>query len=342
MRIPVTLLLLIAWLCLGWSSCLWAQEDGVQASPDETPPSDTSEENGNANAQTTKATTQDDGLAKAEQGQIAAPQPAGETMQLGSPQSELRRARNSFEYGNYNDVIEHLEMGLAQDIFNTEQLVDVYRMLGLSYYITSETFKARQAFLSLLRLEPDYELNPLFIHPDIIDLFESVREDNQEELQRIVRERLGIQDDEDTNVETRSLRYNPYWVNFIPFGAGQFQNEDYVKGGLFLGFEAGLFALNITGYAMLRQTEGDDGYVATKDLSKAQAWRATQYAAFGALVLLAVGGVVDAVLNWDESEVLPVSGPSEQNAEGGMPGQTNGNQGMNNKAPMLGGWTFSF
>lgn len=215
----------------------------------------------------------------------------------------LQRARNLYEYGDYDKVVKLLERALSVGKFDESQIAAVHELAGICSFILQNKTKAREHFLQLLMRAPDTKLDPLYVPPIIIDFFEEVRKENREMLEAI-RAHLARQKQERERQERMANMAvkvkNPYFVNFIPFGAGQFQNEEQIKGGLFLSGEALLLSLNIAAYFVSDGLKGKDGRYSAADAEDARSWRIVQYSAMGALVLVAVGGVIDAVLNWQE------------------------------------------
>ncbi len=219
---------------------------------------------------------------------------------------ELAHIENLFQYGDYPAVVTHAEEALRRRLFDSEEeQLKVYRFLGVTYYILQNRPRSKESFMLLLTRDPDHQLDPLLVPPIIIDFFEKIRSDNKELLDEIRAARLKEQQKQEP--ETRDIYYqrNHYFVNFIPFGAGQFQNGDNIKGTLFATGQVAALALNITSYFMVRGLKGDDGYYSKSDAADARDWRITQYVSLGAFVALAIGGVIDAALNYEEYNVLP-------------------------------------
>ncbi len=219
----------------------------------------------------------------------------------------LERAQNLFEYGDYPSMSQILEAGLEANKFNEEQLPTVRRLLGIGSFILQDRKKARENFLILLTLNPDEQLDPLYVPPIIIDTFESIRSEHKEMLDAIRAERLKAKEEKPEEERVDVVRkYNPYFVNFIPFGAGQYQNGEAVKGTLFLTGEVVLLGLNVASYFVSDSLKGDDGLYSSDNAKMAREWRIVQYTALGALTVLAVGGIVDAVLNHREYVDVPI------------------------------------
>lgn len=237
-------------------------------------------------------------------GEALRPIPSEEGQEL------ILRAQNLYEYGDYQGMVDILETGLEAERFSDADLLAVHRLLGSGYVILQDRAKASEHFLRLLTRDPELALDPLYTPPDIIAFFERVRDENREMLNAIIERR---REDEEARrrveipppVTSVRLRHNPYFVNFIPFGAGQFQNDQPVKGTLFLTGELIALALNIVAYLVSDSLKGTDGYYGPTAARQAREWRIVQYSSLGVLAALVIGGTADAIVNYREFTPLP-------------------------------------
>ena len=219
----------------------------------------------------------------------------------------LEKAQQFYEYGDYPAMVGILAPALAESKFSPSELPVVHRLLGIGYFILQRRAEAQEQFLRLLLLDPTTELDPLYVPPIILDFFAKVRKDNHELLETIARERRG-EGEAAKPPDLTPRTKNPYAVIFIPFGAGQFQNGEPVKGGLFLASELLTLAGNISGYFVSKGLKGDDGFYSPSDAKAARALRITQYVSLGAFAALWIGGIIDAALNYREyAEPAPAS-----------------------------------
>jgi hypothetical protein len=162
---------------------------------------------------------------------------------------ELKRARDRFEFGAWADAAGTLRQLLASGKKLTDaESIETYRMLGIAEYHLGDTQQARAAFVNLLSFDPDYKLDPFLVPPPIVEFFDAVRRDNepalaplreqkralreQERLADEARRRLLAEEQARSGPPTRLLRVQErlYLFNWMPLGAGQFQNGDRAKG----------------------------------------------------------------------------------------------------------------
>ncbi len=215
-------------------------------------------------------------------------------------ESQLRRAKNEYAYGNYQQASEHLlaliyPMQLTRD----EQVIDARKYLALSYYLLGKMTASAEEFGKLLYLSPDYALDPYTIAPPIIEFLELVRGKMKPELDAI-RQRNS---DEKLKAPSRqgfirSIDQTYYersdFATLMPFGTGQFQNGDLGLGAVFAVSELALLGANIG--AFLWAASLGDYEPGQRRL--AQSLTIAQYAAAGLFGLVWSLGVFQARLNF--------------------------------------------
>jgi hypothetical protein len=179
-----------------------------------------------------------------------------------TPAVEFERGRNAFARGEYGRALEVLRPLVYPEVkLETEgEVVQAHRMLGVASLFENDPESARREFRKLLELRPDYRFDPLLDPPRVVDFFNLVVKEEEDELavieakrRRREEELLARQRREAERLRAQQavvLRYDhhPYAVNFIPFGAGQFQNGQRRKGWLFFGAEAALAGVSVAAF----------------------------------------------------------------------------------------------
>jgi hypothetical protein len=259
--------------------------------------------------------------------------------QAAAPAEELQRGKNAYDRGQFGRAIEIVAPLLQPEIRlqSDSQLVLAHRILGVSYLFEKQQADATREFRKLLQLSPEYRFDPLLDPPEVVDFFNTVRKEYggelaQLEARRKEAERALQREKEQCDklrdgpmvVENRVGR-NSFTVNFIPFGAGQFQNGQRRKGWIFLGAEAvlgavsvGAFALNLATYGMrpqraCRYQVGDtacppDAIDHTEE--NRSRWITRVQVASGAMFFGAVAwGVIDAIYFFRPETQLSFAGP---------------------------------
>jgi tetratricopeptide (TPR) repeat protein len=162
---------------------------------------------------------------------------------------DLKRAKDRFEFGQYADAAGTLRRFLATNPELTDdEAVDAYRMLGIAEFQLGDQPQARAAFVNLLSHDPDYALDPFLVPPAIVEFFDRVKREHEpalaplRERRRVLREqqrladeakrRLLAEEQSRTGPPTKVVRVQErlYLFNWMPLGAGQFQNGDRAKG----------------------------------------------------------------------------------------------------------------
>jgi hypothetical protein len=254
----------------------------------------------------------------------------------GGAQEKLRQARANFDYRNYGPAAE-----LAQELIDSRALertpdqIETYRILGLSRFFQGRTEEARIAFINLLSLDPDFQLDPFYVPPQAVAFFERVRADNQSLLQPIRERRRAAQEALRQEEEARARLLNQGQaaqpqiireqvirpsaaVALLPFGVGQFQNGDTTLGVTFAVTEAIAAVASVSCYVWVESQRSSSGYFPSSVYSTAVTVRDVQIATGIAFFVLWAGGAVEAVLNLKPPTVVRVPESPGMEAKPGL------------------------
>lgn len=177
---------------------------------------------------------------------------------------DLRRAAARFEFGAWAEAAGIVQQYLAAHPAPPEaDAVAAYRILGISEWHLGDRGHARTAFVALLSEDPDFRLDSFLVPPPIVEFLEEVRREHeptlgplreqkrmlreQERLAEEARRRLLAEERARTGPPSKVIRLQErvYALNWLPFGAGQFQNGQTGKGTTFAAGELALGAINI-------------------------------------------------------------------------------------------------
>ena len=108
---------------------------------------------------------------------------------------DLRNLSIKFGDFNYSEVIrEASKLIQNRDRFTSSQLIEIYRMQGISYFSLSNEQQAKSSFTEILKIDSSYALNPTNTSPKIISFYDKVKnlyllnlEQNKEEPKTIVK-----------------------------------------------------------------------------------------------------------------------------------------------------------
>jgi tetratricopeptide (TPR) repeat protein len=165
------------------------------------------------------------------------------------PERALDVVRATYNAGNHAETLKRARDALAAANFTEVQRLELLKLAGLSAFNLGDSAQAEQLFFQLLQLDPDFVLDPFAVPPSAIRLFEEVRKKNVDGL-NLVRQQLVLRADQQKRdalereqrraeeeaarrrleqlsrqVTVRTIEPRPYFVNFLPFGAGQFQQK---------------------------------------------------------------------------------------------------------------------
>jgi hypothetical protein len=189
---------------------------------------------------------------------------------------DLKRAKDRFDFGAYGDAAAILRQMLSHkpELTNAEA-VDAQRMLGIAEYQLGDKAAARAAFVNLLSYEPDYGLDPFLVPPPIVEFFDAVKKEYEpvlaplRERKRELAEQQRLADDARRRLlAEEAARAGPpqkivrieqrvYMFNWLPLGAGQFQNGERAKGTAIAAGQLVLGMVNIAAIVAHNQIAND-------------------------------------------------------------------------------------
>jgi hypothetical protein len=167
-----------------------------------------------------------------------------------SPTQEFDRGRTAFLRGEYERAVGIIYPLVYPELrLETEaDALQAHRMLGVSYLFVNKPADARTEFRKLLELSPDFRFDPLLDPPRVVEFFNGIVREQQAQLGDIearLKKREKEMNRHTGQILERRIEHRSYAVNYIPFGAGQFQNQQRGKGWLFFGLETGFAAISL-------------------------------------------------------------------------------------------------
>ncbi len=261
---------------------------------------------------------------------------AGEEADLAAVQAE-------FEFGHYREVLERAERRIDRGGMDEVSLVQWHKLAGLAAFNLKRTEQAQRHIAALLRLDPDFALDPFVYPPAAVAFVEKQRQALAPELDRIRAERraqaeaarraaeeraaLARQAEEQRRqieemsrqVTVRTVEKRSFLVNFVPFGAGQFQQGRVAAGTGFAIAEALLGITSIVAYfayGSLIETRTltvdnrfpgaptivETGIPANRE-DEAKVWRALKIGAGLGFYGVWAAGVADAIIHHQDTVV---------------------------------------
>lgn len=188
------------------------------------------------------------------------------------PEREMEIIQSLYDTAKYAEAARRANESMAVANFSDAQRVKLHELVGLSAFNLGDVKGAQAAFLQLLRINPDYILDPFAVPPPAIKVFDQVRRENADAL-NLVRQQIAIRADQEkrakeerdrlakeqedrrrkqdllsNEIVVRTIERRSMVVNFIPFGAGQFQQGRVGWGAAFAISEGITAILSIVSY----------------------------------------------------------------------------------------------
>jgi hypothetical protein len=262
-----------------------------------------------------------------------------------APDAEVGAIRSGFEYGKYAEVLERAGARIDRGRLSEEDLGELHRLAGLAAFNLNRLEDASRHLKALLRLDPDHSLDPFVVPPPAVAYFDELKRGMRVELEfirqerrlRLERERTEAERREKERVEAETVRRRAeelarqvtvrtvekrnFLVNFVPFGAGQFQQGRSGMGVVFAASEGALAVTSILAffaYESLFETASiqrddvltGDGkssvtvrYIPTARASEASAWRLVKVGAAAGFYTVYALGVADALWHHQDQVV---------------------------------------
>jgi hypothetical protein len=233
----------------------------------------------------------------------------------------LQQLRSLFREARYDEAVE-IGGRILSGTPSTLVRAEAHQYVGASAELLGRTEEAEEHFEELLTVEPTFRMEQSEFPSEVLTLFENVRLRMQDRLRHIEEERRRAQETERLERErrlreeqqrlaelsrprymARELRRRHLALAFLPFGAGQFQNDHMRRGYAFLGVELGLTAASMVLWLLQAVTLPDDPDDTDAAVALRDGYQWASYAVYGALGVAVIWGMIDALVNFrPESE----------------------------------------
>jgi hypothetical protein len=256
--------------------------------------------------------------------------PAGET-----PEERLARARQAYLNNDFPSTIAAATDLLYPEVKlrSEDDVQGAHRLLALAYFLSRAEGAAEHEFSVLLALRPDFALDPVVDPPQAIAFLDRIKARERKRLDEIERRRREEaeaaardeerrrQDEEDRRIREAEERVRrtlkpvvvprSRLVAMVPFGAGQFQNEQRVKGALFLASQLALGATSLGLWAALEvKYEFGRTKVPRDDLDSARAMQVAAIVSGGLFWADVIWGIIDAQVLLKPRVIQPEAAPA--------------------------------
>jgi tetratricopeptide (TPR) repeat protein len=227
-------------------------------------------------------------------------------------------AMNAYDTGEYETARQRFAALLEKDppLKNQALELEIHKYLGATLMFLGRVEEAEAQFEAVLRQDPDYELDPVLFPTEVLDAFTRVKVRIADELAAIQEAKAAAAAQAEAEKEARRKALEqeireaaqPVYVKqvtterhvllaLLPFGIGQFQNGQDLKGWLFFGGEVGLLVANVTLYVLTEVfRDRAERTLSTRYINTAESyWTATNVVA-GLTVAAVLAGIIDALI----------------------------------------------
>lgn len=242
---------------------------------------------------------------------IAMTQVAPGSLAHAGPEEEFEKAKNAYTFGDYKLAVGTLDALLNPKVRldRAEDIDEALELLGVAAYYEGDLARSREAFTRLLSLDPDHNLDPLLVRPEVVDFFRGIQSSLRNKLEELRRKReleLQVRGDPGGDggagpgavIRVRREVATPYVLNWVPFGVPQYTYGSPGWGSFFLATQAAALLGSVGGYTYRESLRGPDGAAAPGDRALAETLATLQVGTAVAFLGLAIWGAADAHLRW--------------------------------------------
>lgn len=225
-----------------------------------------------------------------------------------SPAEELSIARDAFRRRDWQAAIPVLSSLLypRPRLASLEDLFEAHLLLGMSAFESGDRATAAREFDEALVLESERQLDTVLFSDAAVALYDERR--------TAIRDRLRLEEEKRAlAIERQKYRQmlaamvivekRDYYVNYIPFGAGQFQNKQTRKGIAFAAAQGVTGALSAGIWMYLVGSYGLSGSVPNDEAAQVRRLQQVEIGAGAVFLGLVAAGIVDALINYKPSVV---------------------------------------
>lgn len=91
----------------------------------------------------------------------------------------LEKGTSDYFMGDYVGAVENLRKAIESGLNEKDDISKAHRFLAYSYVALNERVKAKDSFRQALKVDPDLRLDPVYVSPKIMEVFEEVKGSNE-------------------------------------------------------------------------------------------------------------------------------------------------------------------
>ncbi len=232
--------------------------------------------------------------------------------------SDFEAARRNYDkqsYGRAARGLESLVGGVVPRARNPVVRLEARKYLGATYLFLGKKDAAREQFRLLLEEDPDYDIDSVAFPEAVVQTFQEVKRkvaaerarrdaleearrqrERSDELEELIRQQQRLEALEELAATETVEKVNSRWIAALPFGAGQFQNENRPLGIMFAVTESAFLAASIATFIGHNSLRNENP--APSEIERARrverALRIGNWVSVGAFASFAVAGIIEA------------------------------------------------
>lgn len=192
------------------------------------------------------------------------------TARAATPSQSFAQAQSAFRARDWGSAIPLLKDLLYPNVsLGRDDAVEAHILLGASQFENGDRDSAREEFTKALEIDPERSITTLTFSEGAVRLFDQTKDDLRARMEHDAERRRLAEAAAQLEAYKKSLvvyETRPYYVNFVPFGAGQFQEKRRGPGVLFAvsegltgGLSAGIFLYLSTKYGLVAKVPLGEG-----------------------------------------------------------------------------------
>ncbi len=223
-----------------------------------------------------------------------------------TPAEELAQANESFLARDFKVAIGRFSALLypTSRLASASEIAEAHLLLGVCYFETDQRESAEREFEEALLLNNALRLDATLFSAEAVLFFETLRLKLEREAEaaaesaRLTRKQQALDRALKNLVVLEKRRY---WVNLMPFGLGQFQNDQTTKGIAFFTSQATMASASIGLWSYQVIKYGYRGTVPRDEVSTVNTLQTIQIGTGLAFFALWAWGVVDSLSNYEHA-----------------------------------------
>jgi tetratricopeptide (TPR) repeat protein len=232
--------------------------------------------------------------------------------------SDFESARRAYDKHNYAKAAKELESlvgGVVPRARNPVIRLEARKYLGATYLFLGKEEAAREQFQLLLDEDDEYDIDPVAFPEAVVQSFQQIKrqfdieraredalqaarqqQERSDEVEQLIRQQQRIAELEELVGTETVERVNSRWIAALPWGIGQFQNQNRKLGIMFAVMESAFLVASIAtfiGHNSLRNENPTSDQIERAERVE-RALRIGNWVSVGGLLGFYVAGVIEA------------------------------------------------